>query len=175
MPAIAVENRYFFEEETVKADPISGKKPTRLKFYAGGEWIESKTTKYMPCYNPSTGAVIAYAPQCTAEEVELAIAAAEKAFPVWSETPVGKRVQVLFKMKTLVEKHLDELTYLCAEENGKKWDEAMGDVLKIVEVIEFAVGAPHIMKGDALMNVTTGYDTTRYNVPLGVFAGIAPP
>ena len=174
MPTIATENRYFFEEDTIKRDPISGERPPRLKFHAGGEWIESKTSKYMPCYNPSTGAVIAYAPQCTAAEVELAIAAAEKAYPAWSNTPVGKRVQVLFKMKTLVEENLDELTRICAKENGKKWDESMGDVLKVVEVIEFAVGAPHIMKGDALMNVSSGYDTTRYNHPLGVFAGIAP-
>ena len=174
MPTVATENRYFFEEDTIKRDPISGERPPRLKFHAGGEWIESKTSKYMPCYNPSTGAVIAYAPQCTADEVELAIAAAEKAYPAWSNTPVGKRVQVLFKMKTLVEENLDELTRICATENGKKWDESMGDVLKVVEGIEFAVGAPHIMKGDALMDVSSGYDTTRYNHPLGVFAGIAP-
>jgi malonate-semialdehyde dehydrogenase (acetylating)/methylmalonate-semialdehyde dehydrogenase len=124
MPTVATENRYFFEEDTIKRDPISGERPPRLKFHAGGEWIESKTSKYMPCYNPSTGAVIAYAPQCTADEVELAIAAAEKAYPAWSNTPVGKRVQVLFKMKTLVEENLDELTRICATENGKKWDES---------------------------------------------------
>ena len=96
----------------------------------------------MPCYDPSTGAVIALAPQCTAAEVEECIQAAVEAFPAWRDTPVSKRVQVLFKMKTLLEKHLDELTYLCAQENGKKWDEAMGDVLKVIEVVEFACGAP---------------------------------
>ncbi len=57
---------------------------------------------------------------------------------------------------------------------GKKCEEAMGDVLKVTEVVEFACGAPHIMKGEALMNVSTGYDTTRFNHPIGVFAGIAP-
>ena len=61
-----------------------------------------------------------------------------------------------------------------AQENGKKWDEAMGDVLKVIEVVEFACGAPQMMKGDALMNCTTGYDTIQYNEPMGVFAGIAP-
>ena len=74
---------------------------------------ESKTSKYMPCYDPSTGAVIAYAPQCTAAEVEEAIqTAAAKLFPAWRDTPVTKRVQVLFKMKQLLDEHLDELTYL---------------------------------------------------------------
>jgi malonate-semialdehyde dehydrogenase (acetylating)/methylmalonate-semialdehyde dehydrogenase len=128
----------------------------------------------MPCFDPSTGAVIALAPQCTAAEVEEAIQAAAKAFPAWRNTPVSKRIQVLFKLKALLEENLDELTYLCAQENGKKWDEAMGDVLKVIEVVEFATGAPHIMKGDSLFNVAAGYDTVRYNEPVGVFAGIAP-
>jgi len=69
-------NRYFFEDGKLDIDPISGEKPIKLKFHAGGEWIQSKTGKYMPCYNPSTGAVIAYAPQCSAEEVEQTIQAA---------------------------------------------------------------------------------------------------
>lgn len=172
--AVATKKRYFLRKSEFPIDPISGAQPLKLKYYAGGEWRESKTTKYMPCYDPSTGAVIAYAPQCTAGEVEEAVQAAEKAFPKWSTTPVGRRVQVLFKMKSLMDENLEELTRLLAMENGKKWEEAMGDVLKVVEVLEFACGAPHIMKGDSLMNVSSGYDTTRYNHPLGVFAGIAP-
>jgi malonate-semialdehyde dehydrogenase (acetylating) / methylmalonate-semialdehyde dehydrogenase len=171
---VSLENRYFSSVNEYPRDPIGGEQPLRLKFHAGGQWLESKTSKYMPCYDPSTGAVIAYAPQCTADEVEMAIQAAVDAYPSWSNTPVTKRVQVLFRMKALVEKHLDELTHLLAREQGKKWDEAMGDVLKVVEVSEFACGAPHLMKGDALMNVTQGYDTTRYNHSVGVFAGIAP-
>ena len=166
--------RYFFHDEQLPADPISGEKPVRLKYHAGGKWIETTSGKYMPCYNPSTGAVIAHAPQCTKDEVERTIQAAVEAFPKWSNMPVGKRTQVLFRLKALVDKNLEELTYLCAKEEGKKWEEAMGDVLKVNEVVEFACGAPHIMKGEALMNVSTGYDTTRYNHPIGVFAGIAP-
>ena len=170
----SLNNRYFFEDSILDVDPVSGDKPVKLKFHAGGRWIRSGTAKYMPCFNPSTGAVIAYAPQCSAEEVEQTIQAAADAYPAWSDTPVSKRVQVLFNLKALLDKHLEELTYLLAREMGKKWDEAMGDVLKVTEVVEFACGAPHIMKGDALMNVSAGYDTTRYNHPIGVFAGIAP-
>jgi malonate-semialdehyde dehydrogenase (acetylating) / methylmalonate-semialdehyde dehydrogenase len=166
--------RYFFQDEQLSADPLSGEKPVKLKYHSGGKWMESTSGKYMPCYNPSTGAVIAYAPQCTQVEVESTIKAAVNAFPKWSNMPVGKRTQVLFRLKALVDKNLEELTYLCAKEEGKKWEEAMGDVLKVNEVVEFACGAPHIMKGEALMNVSTGYDTTRYNHPIGVFAGIAP-
>ena len=166
--------RYYFEDSSVAVDPISGQKPKKLRYGVNGSWKNSATAKYMPCYDPSTGAVIALAPQCTAAEVEECINAAAKAFPAWRDTPVSKRVQVLFNMKMLMEKHLEELTHLCAQENGKKWDEAQGDVLKVIEVIEFACGAPHLMKGDSLMNVSSGYDTVRYNEPIGVFAGIAP-
>ena len=165
---------YFWSDESLPVDPISGQRPKKLKYGVGGKWKQSESDKYMPCYDPSTGAVIAYAPQCTAREVEEAIQAAVRAFPGWRDTPVSKRVQVLFRLKTLLEEHLDELTYLCAQENGKKWDEAMGDILKVIEVVEFACGAPHIMKGESLMDVSSGYDTIRYNEPLGVFAGIAP-
>jgi malonate-semialdehyde dehydrogenase (acetylating) / methylmalonate-semialdehyde dehydrogenase len=146
----------------------------KLKYYVNGESLESKTEKYMDCYDPSTGEVIAQAPQCTVAEVESAIGAAQAAFPGWADTPPGKRVQVLFRMKALLDQHLDELTRLVATEHGKVWDEAMGDVLKVTEVVEFACGIPNLMRGPALMNCTTGYDTTQYMEPLGVFAGIAP-
>jgi malonate-semialdehyde dehydrogenase (acetylating)/methylmalonate-semialdehyde dehydrogenase len=146
----------------------------KLGYYVGGEKRESKTEKYMDCYDPSTGEVIAQAPQCTVAEVESAIAAAQSAFPAWADTPPNKRVQVLFKMKTLLDQHLDELTRLLATENGKVWDEAMGDVLKVTELVEFASGIPALMRSPALMNCTVGYDTTQYMEPLGVFAGIAP-
>jgi len=167
-------DRYYFVPCDAQPESIGGVPAKRLKYGVGGAWRESTTAKYMPCYDPSTGAVIAYAPQCTAEEVEEAIEAAVKAFPMWRDTPVTKRTQVLFKMKQLLDEHLDELTHLCAQENGKKWDEAMGDVLKAIEVVEFACGAPQMMKGESLMNVSSGYDTVQFREPLGVFAGIAP-
>ncbi|AJQ93426.1 CoA-acylating methylmalonate-semialdehyde dehydrogenase [Gynuella sunshinyii] len=147
--------------------------PRKLKYYAAG-WHESRTSEYMNCYNPSTGEVIALAPKCTAAEVEQAIAAAKAAFPAWSDTPPNKRVQVLFRLKSLLDQHLDELTELVARENGKVWDEAKGDVLKVIEVVEFACGIPHLMKGPAIMNVTSGYDTVQFMESMGVFAGIAP-
>jgi len=167
-------DRYYSLPSDGKPDAIAGLAAKKLRYGVGGIWKESKTAKYMPCNDPSTGAVIAYAPQCTAEEVEEAIEAAVKAFPAWRDTPVTKRTQVLFKMKQLLDEHLDELAHLCAQENGKKWDEAMGDVLKAIEVVEFACGAPQMMKGESLMNVSAAYDTVQFREPLGVFAGIAP-
>lgn len=146
----------------------------QLGYYVDGKWMKSKTDRYMDCYDPSTGKIIAHAPQCKQEEVESAIQAAKNAFPKWSNTPPGKRVQVLFKMKSLLDEHLDELTLSVATENGKVWNEAMGDVLKVTEVVEYACGIPNLMRAPALMNCTDGYDTTQYMEPLGVFAGIAP-
>lgn len=148
--------------------------PRKLKFFVDGEWRASSTSSYVDCFNPSTGEVIAFTPQCTAAEVDAAVQAAQDAFPAWADTPASARVQVLFRMKGLLDQHLDELTQLVALEHGKVWNEAMGDVLKATEVIEFACGIPHLMKGPALMNCTPGFDTVQYHEPLGVFAGITP-
>jgi malonate-semialdehyde dehydrogenase (acetylating)/methylmalonate-semialdehyde dehydrogenase len=145
----------------------------KLPYYAAG-WKQSRTTKYMDCFDPSTGEVIASAPQCTQDEVNQAIAAAAAAFPAWADASPNKRVQVLFRMKSLLDTHLDELTKLVAREHGKVLDEAMGDAIKVTEVVEFACGIPHLMKGPALMNVTPGHDTAQFMEPLGVFAGIVP-
>ncbi len=148
--------------------------PSKLLYCVDGEWRESKTTKYMDCYNPSTGQVIAKAPQCTVEEVESAVASAKAAFPAWAATPPNKRVQVLFRMKALLDEHLNELTYLLCKEMGKSWTESMGDILKVSEVVEYACGIPHLLKGESVMNISNGYDTVLYNHPMGVFVGIPP-
>ncbi|MFA6566973.1 MAG: CoA-acylating methylmalonate-semialdehyde dehydrogenase [Victivallales bacterium] len=146
----------------------------KLKFFAGGKWHESKTDKYMDIYDPSTGAVIAKTPCCTEEEVKSAIKSASAAFPAWSETPAVKRVQVLYKFRELLEKHLDELTTIVCRENGKVWEEAKGDILKAKEATEFACGIPSLLMGESLMNASSGFDTVLYREPVGVFAGIAP-
>jgi len=148
--------------------------PKKLKYFAGGEWLESKTDKYMDVFNPSTGEVQAVTPCCTKDEVEYAIACAKKAFPGWSDTPVAKRVQVLYKFRELLEKNLDELTDCCAREHGKVWDEAQGDILKVKEPVELACGAPTLMMGESLMNTSKGFDSVLYREPVGVFGCIVP-
>ncbi len=148
--------------------------PEKLKYYVDGQWLESKTEKYMECFNPSTGEVVALAPQCTQAEVNAAVQAANASFPAWANTPVTVRAQVLFRLKALIDKHFDELVHLVCEEQGKCWAEAVGCIAKTNEVIEFASGMPHLMKGTSVMNITRGYDTVQYIEPLGVFAGIAP-
>ena len=146
----------------------------RLKYFVGGEWKESKTRKYMPVYNPSTGDIQAEAPCCTQEEVDSSVAAAKAAFPAWRDTPVMKRVQILYNFRDLLIKHNDELTEMCAREHGKNWAESAGDIAKVREPVELACGVPSFMLGESLMNTSTGFDTVMYREPLGVFVGIAP-
>ena len=146
----------------------------KMKFYAGGQWIETKSGKYMPVYNASTGEVQAEAPCCTAEEVEYAINCAQTSYQIWSKTPVMKRVQVLYNFRDLIIKHYDELTETCACEHGKNWAESVGDIAKIKEPVELACGVPSMMMGESLMDTSKGYDTVLYREPVGVFAGISP-
>ncbi len=145
-----------------------------LSFFADGQAMTSSSGKYADIYDPSTGQVVAQAPLCTQEEVDRAIQSAKNAYPAWADTPAIKRVQVLYNFRDLIDEHLDELTRLVATENGKVWDEALGDVLKAREVVEMACGIPSLMVGESMMNATSGYDTVLYREPLGVFAAIAP-
>ncbi|MDF2943332.1 MAG: methylmalonate-semialdehyde dehydrogenase [Herbinix sp.] len=146
----------------------------KLKYFAGGQYLESKTNNYTEVYNPSTGEVTAMVPCCTAEEVEGIIKIAKNAYKSWSKVPIVKRVQVLYKLRQLIEEHMAELTYLVAQEHGKVWEEAMGDVLKAKEGTELACSAPSLILGDAMMDTSTGFDTSLYRESIGVFAGIVP-
>lgn len=146
----------------------------KLKYYCNGEYRESKTGTYYEIHDPSTGKATGQVPCCTNEEVLEAIEAAKAAYPGWSRTPAIKRAQILYKVRDLLVEHMEELTMLVAEENGKVWSEAEGDVLKAKEGTELATQAPSLMMGESIMDASQGYDTVKYYEPLGVFAGIVP-
>lgn len=146
----------------------------KLKYFCNGQYVESKTEVYYDLHNPSTGEITGYAPCCTADEVNAAIAAAKAAYPGWSSTPAIKRSQILFKVRELIMEHMEELTRLVAEENGKVWAEAEGDVLKAKEGTELATQVPSLMMGESLMDASKGFDTVLYRESMGVFAGIVP-
>lgn len=145
-----------------------------LKPYIGGAYVESRSERFNQVFDPSTGEMIARVPCCTAAEVESAIAAAKAAFPAWKNTPVRKRAALMLKLRELILRDMDELTMICARENGKAWNEAAGDVGKALEMTELAASAPSLLMGDSLMDTSTGYDTTLYREALGVCAGISP-
>ena len=146
----------------------------RKKYCVNGEWKVSKTEKYMPVTDSSTGEIIAEVPCCTREEVDEAIAAAQAAFPAWSALSVSQRTQMMFQWRNILVDHLEELTLLCSKELGKNLAEARGDVLKAIEPTEHACSLPTLIQGDASLQVTTGFDTATYRMPLGVVAGIVP-
>ena len=113
-------------------------------------------------------------PLASAEETGKAIAAAEAALPGWSATPPAKRAQVMFKFRELLLQHMDELAALLSVEHGKTLADAKGSVTRGLEVVEFACGIPHLLKGDFSEGVAGGVDTFAMRQPVGVCAGITP-
>ena len=149
-------------------------KGKRLKFCINNEWRDTSSGTYMEVTNSSTGEIMAETPRCTSDEVNEAVQAAKAAFQEWSQTPVQKRADLMFKFKVKIEENLDELATLVAKEHGKNMAESRGDIIKAMEVVEAACATPYLMQGDSLMNVSKGHDTVMHREPLGVFAGIVP-
>jgi malonate-semialdehyde dehydrogenase (acetylating)/methylmalonate-semialdehyde dehydrogenase len=141
--------------------------------YIDGQPVISQGPKDIQ-YNPATGDAIAEIPRTTPEEISAAVAAAVKAFPSWSKTPVIQRCKVLFKYRELLEANADELIALITEENGKTIEEARGSLQRGIENVEFACGAPTLMMGDTVDQVGTGVDGWSTRSPVGVCVGITP-
>lgn len=145
-----------------------------VKNYIGGEWVESISTKMEAVYNPATGEVIAQVPLSTKVDVEQAVLAANEAFKSWSKTAVPKRARILFKYQQLLVDNWEELAKLITIENGKSYNEAYGEVLRGIECVEFAAGAPTLMMGKQLPDIATGIESGMYRYPIGVIGGITP-
>ncbi len=139
-----------------------------------GKWSRATADKYQPVHNPSTGQVIGQTPLSGADVVDTAVVAAKKAFLTWGKTPVTKRAAILFKYKHLLEEHFDEMCKLITRENGKTYEESKGDMRRGIEVVEFACGIAHLIKGESLPQVADHLDGTTMREPLGVCAGITP-
>jgi malonate-semialdehyde dehydrogenase (acetylating)/methylmalonate-semialdehyde dehydrogenase len=125
-------------------------------------------------YNPSKGTVSAQVALASAAETEAAIEAAQAAFPGWAATTPLRRARILFRFRELVEQHADELAELISREHGKLLSDAKGELTRGLEVVEFACGIPHLLKGEFSENVGTAVDSWSIRQPLGVCAGITP-
>lgn len=145
-----------------------------ISSFIGGEWVTSAASECTPVHNPSTGEVIGRTPHASAAEVGKAVAAAQAAFPAWSTTAVPKRAAFLFRYKELLEAQFDELAALVVRENGKTLAEAKGDVRRGIEVVEFACGISHLIKGETLPQIAATMDGASTYEPIGVCAGITP-
>jgi len=146
----------------------------KLKNYVNGEWVESATTQYENVYNPATKEIIAQVPISTKEDLDHAVSVASEAFKEWKNVPVQKRARVLFNYQHLLQKHQDELARIITIENGKNLSEALGEVGRGIENVEFAAGAPTLMMGDSLTTVARDVEVTNYRYPIGVIGGITP-
>ena len=145
-----------------------------LQNYVGGGWHRSSTTEYVEVANPATAEILARTPMSTTADVDVAVQAAADAFPAWRRTPPGERVQYLFKLKNLLEEHIDEIARLITRENGKTFAEAKAEMRRGIENVEVACGIPMMMQGYNLEDVTPGVDEMQIRQPLGVVAAIVP-
>src|SRR5436305_13430736 len=145
-----------------------------IENYVGGVWHRSAATEYINVANPATAEILARTPLSTTADVETAVKAAAAAFPGWRRTPVGERIQYLFRLKNLFEEHIDELSRLTTTENGKTFGEAKAEMRRAIENVEVACGTPMMMQGYNLEDVTPGVDEMMIRQPLGVVAAITP-
>src|SRR5712672_2300397 len=120
---------------------------TRVPLWINGQPAASRSGRFGDVTNPATGQVIRAVPFADAADVDAAVKAATAAFPAWAATPPVRRARVLNKFRELIEKHQKELAALISEEHGKVFLDAMGSIQRGIEVIEFAVGAPELLKG----------------------------
>jgi malonate-semialdehyde dehydrogenase (acetylating)/methylmalonate-semialdehyde dehydrogenase len=147
---------------------------TDLQNHISGVWTKSSATEFVNVTNPASGELIARTPVSTAGDVEAAVHAASEAFPAWRRTPPGERIQYLFKLKYLLDEHIDELSKIITVENGKTFGEAKAEIRRGIENVEVACGIPMMMQGYNLEDVTPGVDETMIRQPLGVVAAIVP-
>ena len=141
-----------------------------ITHYINGQNIDTQSGRYADVYNPALGEPIARVVLGTAEDVNSAVAAASAAFPAWSATPPLTRARVLFKYLQLCQQHTDEFAALITREHGKTFADAQGEVARGIEMVEFAVGIPQLLKGEFTDQIARGIDAWSMRQALGVVA-----
>ncbi len=144
-----------------------------------GHWIQGRATRgsgerSQPVWNPSTGAVARQVLLASAADVNAAVAAAKAAQPAWAEVPPIRRARVMNQFLALMNQHRDRLAAMITAEHGKVFSDAQGEVMRGIDIVEFACGIPQLLKGDYTDQVSTGIDNWTLRQPLGVVAGITP-
>ncbi|HWU27648.1 MAG TPA: CoA-acylating methylmalonate-semialdehyde dehydrogenase [Microbacterium sp.] len=145
-----------------------------IPHFVGGKSLEPTGGRVADVFDPSTGEVQARVPLATADEVRAVIENAAAAQPGWAATNPQKRARVMMRFVELVHQNMDELAALLSSEHGKTFEDAKGDIIRGLDVIEFCIGAPHMLKGEYSTEVGTGIDVYSMRQPLGVVAGITP-
>lgn len=146
----------------------------QVNHYINGELHQSMQPRFADIYNPALGSVQGQVALGSEQDVNLAVAAAAKAFPAWSNTPALSRARVLMAYLNLLQQHTDEFANLLTKEHGKTLADAKGEVARGIEVVEFAIGIPQLLKGEYSEQIARGIDACSMRQPLGVVAGITP-
>jgi len=141
--------------------------------YINGQFVNASADQTLPVISPIDGTLLSTVPMSIPKDIDTAVRSAKIAFPAWSHTPIKERVQVFFRYKYLLEKHLQELAELVSEENGKTMGEAIAEIEKCIELTEFATSLPQLVTGEVL-EVSKGVECRTEHVPLGVVASIVP-
>jgi malonate-semialdehyde dehydrogenase (acetylating)/methylmalonate-semialdehyde dehydrogenase len=153
-------------------DPFTA--TTAIGHFIGGQVQTGHGTRTQPVYNPATGAVARQLHLADETDVNAAVAAAQAAFPAWADTPPIRRARVLNNFLALLNQHKDTLAAMITAEHGKVFTDAQGEVMRGIDIVEFACGAPQLLKTDFTDQVSTGIDNWTLRQPLGVVAGITP-
>lgn len=161
-------------QQSANAGDITGKSQPVVRNYIDGKWVESLGKETVEIINPANGRLLGLAPLGTSEDVDRAVKSAKEAFKTWRETPVIDRVQILFRLKPLLESHAEELAELITLENGKTLSEARGDMRRAIQMVETACGMPMMLKGQVSEDIAAGIDCHAIRRPMGVFAAITP-
>ena len=145
-----------------------------IKHFVGGKVISGNSERKGKIFNPATGEQDSEVILASKADLDGAVEIAQKAFQTWSLNPPLQRARIMFKFKELIEKNFDELAKLIVSEHGKVYEDAKGSLIRGLEVVEFACGIPHLLKGEFSENVGTNVDSYSMRQPLGVAAGITP-
>ncbi len=145
-----------------------------IKHFVGGKVIDGTSERKGQVFNPATGEQESEVILASKSDLDKTVEIAKKAFETWSLKPALQRARIMFKFKELIENNFDELTKLIVSEHGKVYEDAKGSLIRGLEVVEFACGIPHVLKGEFSENVGTNVDSYSMRQPLGVAAGITP-
>src|SRR5256712_5526700 len=159
----------------VPSEPSGVRYQQLIRTLIGSEWrLPAEEVRSLPVFNPATAEVIEQVPLSDGREVDAAVRAAAESFQTWSRTAVMERVRLMFRYKNVLEDHFEELAAIITRHHGKTLDEARGEVRRGIEVVDFACGAPTLLQGRTLRDVSAGVDQDYYRYPVGVCAGVPP-
>lgn len=146
----------------------------RLHHWMGGKSVASTSDRFGLAYNPATGKAIAQVDFASAQEVDLAVAGAKDTFATWRQVPLSRRAEIMFKFRELIDRNRDALARLITLEHGKVHSDALGEIARGLENVEFACGIPNLLKGGFSEQASRGIDVYSIQQPLGVVVGITP-